>query len=430
MGKTTYRFSLRKKMVIGISAVAIITYGFSAIFIFYLSEILGNLLGVNENIFTIITLVLGIIWCGLLGFLGATFLTKPITRVEQAAKKVANGNINENVEVPTSDDELRALALAFNKMVGSLRNIIGDIQTNFHHTNEQVKEIREAASTAAAQSELITRNMEEMSAGAENSATAIQKTSVSMEEVTKLASDVQQNAERSNQLSTSMVATVDTSKETILSLVSGVQKLAKDNATSLESVQRLEGHAKKVGEIISLVGDISAQTNLLALNASIEAARAGEHGKGFAVVADEVRKLADQSSNAVEGITDLIKNIQYEVNEVAEQIKSQVKTANKETQKGAETTKEMDNISLSIHEVANSIKGILKLIEQQKTTIEETANDTQLVASMAQQAAAGAQEVLSSTEEQTAIMEEITSSTEVLKDEATKLNKTIQTFSS
>ncbi len=98
-------------------------------------------------------------------------------------------------------------------------------------------------------------------------------------------------------------------------------------------MRRLEDHAKEVGQIISLVGDIAGQTNLLALNASIEAARAGEHGKGFAVVAEEVRKLADESAKAVQGISELVQNIQHEVGNVVNQITEQVKKANDEAKK-------------------------------------------------------------------------------------------------
>ncbi|SDI62021.1 methyl-accepting chemotaxis protein [Alteribacillus bidgolensis] len=95
----------------------------------------------------------------------------------------------------------------------------------------------------------------------------------------------------------------------------------------MHAVEALNQQAEKVEEIISLVSDIAEQTNLLTLNASIEAARAGEHGKGFAVVADEVRKLADESSKAVQGVRDLIQNIQSEVGNVVSNIESQVKAA-------------------------------------------------------------------------------------------------------
>lgn len=71
-------------------------------------------------------------------------------------------------------------------------------------------------------------------------------------------------------------------------------------------VQDLNGGARRMTDLVSLLKDIADQTNLLALNASIEAARAGEHGRGFAVVADEVRKLSTQSEKAASEIGNAI----------------------------------------------------------------------------------------------------------------------------
>lgn len=269
-----------------------VTYLTSALFIFYLSDIIADNFGLSGDGFIIATFILGIFWCGVLGYLGAGFIVKPLQLLEEAANKVAEGDIRNNVEVPKSNDELQSLAIAYNDMIDNLRTMVQEVNANFSATNEKVIEMKESSAAAAEQAENISQTVEEISSGAEGSANAIQKTAGRMEEVTDMALKVQNHAQSSDKLSKEMVTTLQESELVVESLVSGIQELAKENQTSLTAVHRLETNATKVGEIISLVGDISEQTNLLALNASIEAARAGEHGKGFAVVADEVRKFS------------------------------------------------------------------------------------------------------------------------------------------
>ncbi|WP_429699522.1 methyl-accepting chemotaxis protein [Alteribacter keqinensis] len=428
MQSSSYRFSIRKKMVLGICSVAVITYATSAFFIFFLSDYLGGLLGVNENIFTVITLVLGVMWCGVLGFIGATVIAKPLHRLEKAAGKVASGDISEHVEVPKSDDELRGLALAYNNMVDNLRSMVQDIDRNFMSTNERVAEINGASLAAAEQADNISRTVDEISQGAENSAASIQETAESVEDVMQIATQVQNHAQTSNRLSEDMVETLAESKEVITSLVEGIQQLAKDNETSLTAVHRLEKNAKKVEEIISLVGDIAGQTNLLALNASIEAARAGEQGRGFAVVAEEVRKLADESGKAVQGISSLIKSIQSEVTNVVGQITDQVQVAKKEADKGSATNEAIADMGESVTEVAKSVAEISILVEKQMKSVEASASQSEEVAAIAQETSAGAVEVSSATQEQSAVMEEIAAASEILSEEAGNLKKVIQKF--
>jgi methyl-accepting chemotaxis protein len=80
--------------------------------------------------------------------------------------------------------------------------------------------------------------------------------------------------------------------------------------TTNTAVTRLNTSSAEIIEVINLISSIAEQTNLLSLNATIEAARAGETGKGFAVVANEVKDLAQETAQATDNVSRIVKAIQ------------------------------------------------------------------------------------------------------------------------
>ncbi len=88
------------------------------------------------------------------------------------------------------------------------------------------------------------------------------------------------------------------------------------------SVGGLSEAARRIGDVVRLIGDIAGRTNLLALNATIEAARAGDAGKGFAVVASEVKNLASQTARATEEIGAQIAAMQGATGHAVEALRS------------------------------------------------------------------------------------------------------------
>ncbi|MFD1852184.1 methyl-accepting chemotaxis protein [Oceanobacillus bengalensis] len=426
--KKRYQFSLRLKLVFFTTILALITYGTSALFLYALFDYIQDFIPISFEWYTILTLLAGILWSGLLAFFAAFVITKPLEKLEKIASEAARGNLNQTVEIPKSDDEIRALSLSFDTMLKSLNQIVQNIDGNFQTTNQAVQYMKEASNRASQHSLAISSSVSEISRGAESSSEAIQNTAEAVEEATELAEKVQIKAEQSKEKSTTMLGTLNNSMHVVDQLVKGIQKLADEQEVSLKDVEHLKQNAIQVESIITMVGEIAEQTNLLALNASIEAARAGEHGKGFAVVAEEIRKLADQSAGAVQRISSLIAAIQEDVNQVVVKINNNVVYAKKESVKGAETTTAFEQMAGSVTDVAGEITAITKLVDKQLHFIQDTVRQSQEVAAIAEETSAGAEEVNAAIEEQVATIEEVDKIALEIEEQANNLRKQIKKF--
>ncbi|GAB7387884.1 methyl-accepting chemotaxis protein [Bacillaceae bacterium] len=421
-----YKWGIVKKMVLGVTVLALITYGCSAVFIFFLSPFFTRFM--PQWAFIAGTLSLGVIWSGILGFVAAKKLVRPLLTLEATALEAAGGNLTVEVVPAKSDDELRSLAEAFNRMIHSLRSMVGNIQENSRQTQEKVALLTNAAGESSEQAENIGRTIQEIAAGAERQAEACQSAVESIEEAARLAEAVNERAGYSKRLSEEMVKTLKESGAVVRSLVEGMHALSAANRQSIEAVQRLEKNAEEIGAISKVVGEIAEQTNLLALNASIEAARAGEHGRGFAVVAEEVRKLADESAGAVREINRVIEQMQKEVGEAVRQIRSQVEVAERESKRGEETTLALQHISKSVHDVVQSVGEIASLVEEQVQRMQAVTREAQDMAAVAEETSAGAQQVAAAAQQQSAAMQEVASSAQALRAQTERLHRFIEQF--
>lgn len=420
------KFGLRLKLVIFITALAIATYSTSAVFI----NIIQPQFFPNANTFWfgVMTYGMGIFWSGLLAGIFGTILTKPLQELEAAAIKVADGDIGTDIKLPNSSDEIRSVAEAFQHMVVNLRTIVGQIETNFEKTASTVDQLSAETGSAAQQAHAVSSTIIEISSGAEESAIAIQETAEAIEDVRLLAVEVSGRAEESSERSKEMLEELVTTTTVFHSLVEGIRNMSTRSEKSLGTIRQLDENAKKISEIVQLVGNIAAQTNLLALNASIEAARAGEHGAGFAVVAEEVRKLADESARAVQGISGLVASIQTDVSKVVVEIEQQVHTAMNEADRAKETTGNVEAMSGKINGMADSVTEISKFVELQLKNIETTARQSQEVAAIAEETSAGAQEVAAATEDQVRSIGQADSLASDLKKQSEELYEVINQF--
>lgn len=420
------KFGLQKKIVLGITVLSTVTYGTSLVFLTFLSDFFLNYM--SSSVFQASVLLLGVFWSAFFGWIAARMLTKPIVQLEQTAEIVSTGDLRVQVEIPKGNDELRSLALAFERMLNSLQSMVKNIEENSKQTGEHVHELTNASYVAATNAEQIGMTIDDIARGAQEQCAATLHMLESLEQLDGMVGEVNNRAEQTRSLSTEMVQTIEASSSVVKSLIHGLHQLSKESQASIEIVSKLDQQAKEIGEISKLVGSMAEQTNLLALNASIEAARAGEHGRGFAVVAGEVRKLADESGKAVSDIDRLIHEIQQEVSLAVKQIHEQVRMASKESERGEETTKALNDISVSVHGVGEAVDHIVQLVADQAANMNVTLDEARQVARIAEEASAGSQSVAAAAQDQTATMEEIAAAGQVLRQQAENLQKHIRRF--
>lgn len=419
-------FTLRRKLVLFVGLLALVTYTCSFVFIEYIRPMFFE--STNSSFFQIITYLLGIVWSCVLAAIFSLIIVRPLQKLEKSANEVAEGKIGKDVEMPKANDEIRAVAEAFQAMVENLRKIVDGIEENYKTTDQTIVELSDQSSSVTKNADQIKSNIAHISTGAESAAQAIQETAEAIEEVRELAVEVNEKALHSANRSKDLLNNLSTTTAAINGVVSSIQKIASDNENSLGSIRELEKNAEQIERIIGLVGDIAGQTNLLALNASIEAARAGEHGKGFAVVAEEVRGLADESANAVQGITTLIQTMQQNVSVVVKQMNEQVTFAVNESSRVSETTAAVEGVSVAVHEMAEDVSNISQLVDQQMKNIQHTSRQSQEVAAISQQTSASAQEVSAASSEQAFAIKQVEALSNNLKLQSAELYKVIQQF--
>lgn len=217
-----------------------------------------------------------------------------------------------NEKLVKGKDECGAMAKAVSAMRGSLRNVIKDVTDASVHLNGIVSNLQDASSEVNDSCTDNSATTEELAAGMEETTATTQTIVSGMEDMKEGADNIQRMSMDGEELSNEIEARAAKLKESATESVKLAREmfasLQKNSAKAIEEAKAVE----KINELTEVIMRISSQTSLLALNASIEAARAGEAGKGFAVVATEIGNLANQSSETVANIN----NIVAEVNQV------------------------------------------------------------------------------------------------------------------
>jgi Methyl-accepting chemotaxis protein (MCP) signalling domain len=200
-------------------------------------------------------------------------------------------------------------------------------------------------------SELVTRNVETIAAGAGHMQSSIHSIAASASEASAVGG--------------------------------GAATLVESAASAVGSLQNA---SSEIGKVTEMIRSIAFKTNLLALNAAVEAAHAGQFGAGFSVVADEVKKLSQSAaeftaaidsriaamSNQVDnvtasmtGVTSIIQRIRGMQDTIAAAVREQTATTEQITASIAETATGCrgDSSRQGIHAMSLQLAGLAEDLE-------------------------------------------------------------------
>ncbi|MVX62641.1 HAMP domain-containing protein [Clostridium chromiireducens] len=269
----------------------------------------------NDNIrskfikYMFMDILLGFAIAIILGVFVTTITTNRLKKVLEYAKFLENGDLTHKINI-NSKDEIGILAKALDNANDNLRKLIGEIIKGANMINSSGEELSATTEEVSAKMEEINEATQQISNGAQDLSTATEEVSASAEEIGATTSEI---ANRANDAATSVN---EIKKRSLQIKEKATENIGEGNRIyeekKLNILKAIEDGriVNKVKSMAEAIGDIASQTNLLALNAAIEAARAGENGKGFAVVADEVRNLAEESSQAVLSIQEMVLQVQ------------------------------------------------------------------------------------------------------------------------
>jgi methyl-accepting chemotaxis protein len=304
----------------------------------------------------------------------------PIAKITGVMKRLAAGEMNDDVPALTRDDEVGAMAKA-----------VQVFKENALRVEAMKTEQTEAAWKAEAERHVA---MSQVADGFEKAIGKVVRTvSSASTEIEMAAGRLTKSADTTQQLSASVAVASEQSSSNAQSAAAASEEMATSVSEIGRQVQEshkiahaavhqaeqtnariseLSQSANRIGEVVKMITAVAEQTNLLALNATIEAARAGESGKGFAVVASEVKALAAQTAKATE--------------EISTQI-TQMQTA---TQQSVSAIKDIGTTIAQISQISSIIAAA---VEEQGATTSEIARNVQQAAQGATQVAGGIAEV-------------------------------------
>lgn len=400
-------------------------------------------------------------------------IIKRIGLLQTFMKKAESGDLDMPLLNPGKNpDEIEMLFISFNHMIQSQIKVLNQIKESSKSLNDTAKATLSIASAytdsaheQAAEMEGLNVSVERMNASINqiknqmDAATQdISFVNSAMKEMGLSASDVANSAvstsEAISDVLTSLetldaeirqinenvvllkekgnvsVQTVHLGKQSLTSTSNEMNTIRNNSSDLMKTIDSLGHFAEEIGDIISIIEDLTEQTSMLSINASIEASRAGEHGKGFAAVASAIGRLSEKSKLSTRSIEKLIKRIQHQIHLASEQTDANRVQIEKGVHQTLITLESFNTIESAVLKTSESIEEIALSTDKQlhvsRSILDASirVNDlTMLVSASSQEQLATVEELSIATHKINALAEKISNETNTQSESSHELTQ-------
>ncbi|CAB5518557.1 methyl-accepting chemotaxis protein [Stutzerimonas stutzeri] len=313
---------------------------------------------------------IGLFFLGVIVLL-ARGLVRPIRQVTAALVEIGGGGGDLTRRLDESRaDELGDLARGFNRFIGSLRSLIGDVLKTSEQLRSAVGQVARVVDDTAVRA----GRQHEMT---DMVATAVHEMGLTVQEIARNASNAAQASQgaRSEALE---------ARQVVGESIGPIERMSGEIGQAAGSVTELAQQVASIDQVLAVIRSISEQTNLLALNAAIEAARAGDMGRGFAVVADEVRTLASRTQASTDEIQQMIGRLKNGAETAVSAMHAGQAATGTGVQASQRTGESLQAITAQVEAISDMNTQVAAATEEQSSVTEEITHNVQGIADLAQ----------------------------------------------
>lgn len=335
-----------------------------------------------------ITIYLGVIFFLAIVITLILVFRKSIVSARKVSDALSEGAGDLTIRLPVINiDETGDLIHSFNRFLDKIQSIITNIKENTYVLTGNIQNIRSSINIGVSDFETLNKEFKEELINsnkiAESSASASRVSFMQRTRINAVNETIRQLLDNINEISEKMKSQSDAVNRTSVSVQQMMANIVTVNQGSTrantyskildaeardggnisesvaDSIQGIKDYSKQITNITQVIHNISEQTNLLAMNAAIEAAHAGDYGRGFTVVAEKIRKLAEDTANNSTVINDLIEETIQAIEQTVALVSKSAASSDKILESSVMLSDVISSISMANEELDVGRKDIL-----------------------------------------------------------------------